>query len=97
MKNLAIINGSRLLKALGNEKRLEILYHLLGRELNVGEMEKLIGLSQSALSQHLAILRAENVVKTRRDAQTIFYSIKSEKVLKILALLDNVYNKPYKS
>lgn len=97
MKNLAIMNGSRLLKALGNEKRLEILYHLVGRELNVGEMEKLVGLSQSALSQHLAILRGENIVKTRRMAQTIFYSIKSDRVLKILTLLDSIYNKPYMS
>lgn len=91
------MNGSRLLKALGNEKRLEILYHLVGRELNVGEMEKLVGLSQSALSQHLAILRGENIVKTRRMAQTIFYSIKSDRVLKILTLLDSIYNKPYMS
>ena len=43
--------------------------------MNVGELEKIVGLSQSALSQHLAVLRAENIVKTRRVAQTIFYSI----------------------
>ena len=42
------------------------------------------------------ILRAENVVKTRREAQTIYYSIKSEKALKILQLLDSLYNQPYK-
>lgn len=97
MRNLAITSGARLLKALGNEKRMEILYHLLGKELNVGEMEKIVGLSQSALSQHLAILRAEEVVKTRREAQTIYYSIKSDRVIKILTLLDKMFNKPYKS
>ena len=95
MKNFAIDEGSRLLKALGNPKRLEILFHLLGRELNVGEMEKIVGLSQSALSQHLAILRSENIVKTRREAQTIFYSIKSDKVIKMLNFLDSVYNNHY--
>lgn len=95
MKNFAIVNGARLLKAIGNEKRLEILYYLVGRELNVGELEKLVGLSQSALSQHLAILRNGDIVKTRRVAQTIFYSIRSDKVLKILTLLDGIFNKPY--
>ncbi len=95
MKNFAIAEGSRLLKALGNPKRLEILFHLQGRELNVGEMEKIVGLSQSALSQHLAILRSENIVKTRREAQTIFYSIKSDKVIKMLNFLDSVYNNHY--
>ncbi len=97
MDNLAISFGSKLLKALGNAKRLEILYHLQHKELKVGELENMVGLSQSALSQHLAVLRAENIVKTRREAQTIFYSIKSEKVTKILNLLDNMYNKPYKT
>ena len=96
MKNLAIMPGSKLLKAMGNARRWEILYHLMQGEMNVSELEKVVGLSQSALSQHLAILRAENVVKTRRVAQTIFYSIKSEKALKLLQLLDKIYNQPYK-
>ena len=77
MKNPAIIFGSRMLKAMGNEKRLEIL----------------VGLSQSALSQHLAILRAENIVKTRRVAQTIFYSIRNNKVIRILRLMDSMFNR----
>ena len=51
MKNLAITQGAAMLKALGNQKRLEILYHLSGKELNVGELEKMVDLSQSALSQ----------------------------------------------
>lgn len=95
MKNMAIENGSRLFRALGNIKRLEILFFLLGKELNVGELEKLVGISQSALSQHLAILRAENVVKTRREAQTIYYSIRNDKVIKLLRFMDKLYNQPY--
>ncbi len=97
MENLAVTSGSRLLKALGNEKRMEILYNLLAKELNVGELEKIVWLSQSALSQHLAILRDENIVKTRRAAQTIYYSIKSDKVIKILNFIDKLYNNPYKT
>ena len=97
MKNLAVSAGAKMLKAMCNEKRLEILYNLSEQELNVGELEKIVGLSQSALSQHLAVLRAENIVKTRRVAQTIFYSIRSDKVLKVLQLLDGLYNRPYKS
>lgn len=95
MKNMAIENGARLFRALGNIKRLEILFFLLGKELNVGELEKLVGISQSALSQHLAILRAENVVKTRREAQTIYYSIRNDKVIKLLRFMDKLYNQPY--
>ena len=95
MKNMAIENGARLFRTLGNLKRLEILFFLLGKELNVGELEKLVGISQSALSQHLAILRAENIVKTRREAQTIYYSIRSDKVIKLLRFMDKLYNQPY--
>lgn len=97
MKNLAVELGAKVLKALGNEKRLEILYNLNEKEMNVGQLEKVVNLSQSALSQHLAVLRAENIVQTRREAQTIFYSIKSERVFKILSLLDSIYNKHYKT
>ena len=75
MKNIAVISGARLLRALGNEKRLAIVCYLMDGELKVHELEELIGLSQSALSQHLAALRSEKVVKTRREAQNIFYSL----------------------
>ena len=60
-----------LLKALSNEKRLQIICALYQGEKNVGELEKIVGLSQSALSQHLARLRRDGIVNTRRDAQTI--------------------------
>ena len=80
------------LKAIANDKRLKILYHICdNEELSVGEIEKLVDLSQSALSQHLAVLRQEDVVKTRRKAQTIYYSIKDEKIGQILTLADELY------
>ena len=66
---------SALLKALANEKRVAILRHLLQGEKSVGEMGQLLDLSQSALSQHLARLRGALIVKTRRVAQTIYYSL----------------------
>lgn len=96
MKNAALSSGARLLKAMGNEKRLKILYYLSEKELNVGELEKLIGLSQSALSQHLAVLRAENMVKTRRSAQTIYYSLQGDKVRCVLDVVEQIYSPNYR-
>ena len=83
--------ASRLLKSLANERRLLIMCHLSQGEKSVGELEPLVGLSQSALSQHLARLRREHLVKTRRDAQTIFYSISSEEAQTVLGTLYNIY------
>jgi DNA-binding transcriptional ArsR family regulator len=96
MKNNAVETGYRVLKAMGNLRRLQILYALWKQEKNVGELEEIVGLSQSALSQHLAVLRQAGLVKTRRQAQTIYYSIKSAVVLNILSLLDKFYNQNYK-
>lgn len=96
MKNLALKLGTKLLRVLGNEKRLEIAYNLMGKELNVTDLRKIVNLSQSSLSQHLAILRKEKVVKTRRVAQTIFYSLQSESAVKLLLFIDKMYNKVYK-
>jgi len=76
-----------LLKAMANEKRLVILCHLLQGEKSVGEMEKLLDLSQSALSQHLARLRVAKIVKTRRSAQTIYYSLNGPNAEVILIAL----------
>lgn len=81
----------KLLKALANERRLFILCHLLDKELSVGEMNQFLGLSQSALSQHLAILRNDNLVSTRKEAQTVYYSLKSEEVREMIALLHKLY------
>ncbi|WP_025819625.1 ArsR/SmtB family transcription factor [Shewanella marina] len=81
-----------LLKALANERRLFILCYLLNEgEMCVGEMNKKLGLSQSALSQHLAWLRKDGLVATRKEAQTVYYSLKSPEVSEIIKLLDNMY------
>ena len=91
MRSEVIIKIAKILKALGNDKRLCIVMHLAQRELKVNELEQLIGLSQSALSQHLAILRAEKIVKTRREAQSIFYSLADKDVLELLNILRRIY------
>jgi DNA-binding transcriptional ArsR family regulator len=81
-----------LLKALANESRLKILFTLkIHGEKNVGDLESIVGLSQSALSQHLARMRKEGLVKTRRDAQTIYYSCESEHVERVLECLCLIY------
>lgn len=74
----------RLFKVLSSENRLAILTTLHHGEKSVGELERAVPLSQSALSQHLAKLRHEKVVQTRREAQTIYYSLKDKKVQDIL-------------
>ncbi|WP_458736109.1 ArsR/SmtB family transcription factor [Zobellella taiwanensis] len=81
----------KLLKALANERRLFILCHLLDKELSVGEMNQHLGLSQSALSQHLAILRNDELVATRKEAQTVYYSLQSDEVREVIALLHKLY------
>ncbi|OYQ32282.1 hypothetical protein CHU95_15845 [Niveispirillum lacus] len=79
--------AAALLKAMGNERRLSILLYLSQGEKSVGELEQLVGLSQSALSQHLAVLRQEGLVCTRRQAQTIFYRLDGETVSAVLTLV----------
>jgi DNA-binding transcriptional ArsR family regulator len=86
-----IERSATLLTAMANPKRLEILSLLVSAELPVGVLAENVGLSQSALSQHLAKLRAEKLVSTRREAQTIYYSSRSPAVLAILAELDNIF------
>lgn len=90
MSSLKIKNLSKTLKSIANYRRLEILYFLLEKENNVGELEQKMDLSQSALSQHLAILRKEGIVKTRRQSQSIYYSLKDNNVIKILELLKQI-------
>lgn len=85
--------ASNFLQAISNEKRLLVLCHLMGGERSVGSLADLVGLSQSALSQHLSKLRAQKLVKTRRDAQTIYYSSNSEQVLTLLDALESIYGK----
>lgn len=84
-----------LFKALGNEVRLNIVLTLVRNELNVTQLVKIIGISQSSISQHLAVLREAKVLKTRRDSQTIYYSISCKKTLKLILLLEELKNERY--
>jgi ArsR family transcriptional regulator, virulence genes transcriptional regulator len=83
--------AAQLLKALGNEQRLHILCNLLDGPLSVGELNQRLELSQSALSQHLALLREMELVETRREAQTIHYSLPDGPVVRVMALLQDIY------
>ena len=80
-----------LLSAMSNAKRLLILCNLVDGEMPVGQLAETVGLSQSALSQHLAKLRARKLVATRRDAQTIYYSIASESVYQVLETIGDIF------
>jgi ArsR family transcriptional regulator, virulence genes transcriptional regulator len=80
-----------LLTAMANPKRLMILCSLVQGEVPVGVLASQVGLSQSALSQHLSKLRAQKLVKTRRDAQTIYYSSTSDAVMKVLGTLEDIF------
>jgi len=84
--------AASLLKLLANENRLLILCRLVkSREASVNELAAAVGLSQSALSQHLAKMRDEGLVATRRDAQTIYYRIDNPDAARLLALLKDIY------
>jgi DNA-binding transcriptional ArsR family regulator len=87
----SIISASKLLAAMENPKRLAILRILVDAEIPVGELAHRVGLSQSALSQHLAKLRNANVVQTRREAQVIYYFSHSDAVRRILATLVAIF------
>lgn len=86
--------AAALMRLLGNERRLMILCQLLEGELSVGELQPRIGLSQSALSQHLAILREEGAVATRRDGQIVYYRVADPAVLRVLETLADLFCPP---
>ncbi len=79
------------LKAMAHEGRLMILCHLITGEKSVTELENLLSVRQAAISQQLARLRLEGVVKTRRDGKAIFYTIKDPKVSKLIKLLHDEF------
>lgn len=91
-------NTCSVLRSIGNPHRLSILCRLSQRECSVKELESIGSIGQSALSQHLARLRRDGLVMTRREAQTIYYTLKGSKIQIILAALskaiDQGYNKP---
>ena len=89
-----VAEAAQLLKVLGNDQRLLILCNLLERPMSVGELNQRMELSQSALSQHLALLRETGLVETRREAQSIHYSLPSGPVTQVMALLQEIYCAP---
>ncbi len=86
--------ASTLLSNMANAKRLMVLCNLLDGEKSVGELAEIVGLSASALSQHLGKMRAYELVQTRRDGQTIYYALASDKVRAILETLYKLYCAP---
>jgi ArsR family transcriptional regulator, virulence genes transcriptional regulator len=88
--------ASCLLKVLASESRLLILCQLIDGEKSVNQLEELVGMRQSALSQHLAILRRERLVSTRRKAQFIYYALASDEAKTIMATLYDLYCAPKK-
>ena len=90
-------DASRLLKALANDKWLTLLCLMVEGEQSVGELNAKVALSQSALSQHLAVLREDGLVSTRREAQTIYYTLASGPARQIIETLHGIYcgSKPH--
>lgn len=86
--------AATLLRLLGNEKRLMLLCQLADGELSVRDIQSRVGLSQSALSQHLALLRAEGVVGTRRESQTIYYRIVDHAAMRVIETLAELFCPP---
>jgi DNA-binding transcriptional ArsR family regulator len=86
--------ASDLLKALSHENRLLLLCLLAERERSVGELENILSLRQPTVSQQLARLRYDNLVSTRRDGKTVYYSIADENVRKIISVIYNIYCEP---
>ena len=86
--------ASSLLGALSNEKRLVILCQLVNQERSVSDLTELLGAPQSTISQHLGVLRREGLVETRRDAQTLFYSLAGNEARAILETLQALYCPP---
>src|ERR687898_3604630 len=85
--------ASALLRAMGNPQRLRILLLLAERERSVIELETLVGLSQSAVSQHLARLRQAQLVRFRRDGQMTFYALDGAEVQSILMTIHLLYGR----
>lgn len=83
--------AARFLKVLANDSRLMVLCSLNDGELSVGELQQRVPLSQSALSQHLAVLRREGLVATRREAQTIHYRIADPRVHELMPTVCNLF------
>jgi DNA-binding transcriptional ArsR family regulator len=85
------IRVAALLKAMANPARLGILCLLAEAERSVGELERAVGLSQSGISQHLALLRRRGIVASRREGQTVYYALASRDVVTLMGTLHSVF------
>ncbi len=99
MKQLEKMRGQaaqaeEMLKALANRHRLMILCQLNGAEASVGELAAMLGVRDSTVSQHLALLRKDGLVSTRREGQTIWYALASEPVRRLVGTLYEIYCGP---
>ncbi len=83
-----------MLRAMGGKSRLLVLCNLVEGERSVGELQRIVGLSQSALSQHLAVLRRTKLVETRRSTQTIYYRLAGGAATAVLETLHSLYCAP---
>jgi len=88
---IASKKAAQLLKALSNDHRLMILCLLIEQEMSVSQLNEVIEIGQSPLSQHLARLREEGLVKTRKESQTVYYSIDSAEASKVIETLHSIY------
>lgn len=86
--------AAELLKAIANAQRLRILCMLIEEELSVSQLNERLALSQSALSQHLAVLREKNLVNFRKNAQTVIYRVAEGPVTAIIQTLHDLYCSP---
>jgi DNA-binding transcriptional ArsR family regulator len=89
--------SSALLKAMSNRHRLLVLCQLIGGEKSVGQLADFLGVRDSTASQHLALLRRDRIIASRRDGQTIWYRIASEPALAVMQVLYEAYCAPQKS
>ena len=87
-------NAVELLKAMANEWRLMVLCQLAEGEKTVSELQATLGLSQSALSQHLAVLRRERIVKARKHAQSVSYSLTGHEAVQVMSALQEIFCAP---
>jgi ArsR family transcriptional regulator, virulence genes transcriptional regulator len=89
--NVKAEEAAGLLRSMANPHRLMILCRLGDKELSVGELRQGAALSQSSLSQHLGVLRQEGLVRTRREGQSIFYSIADPSAIRVITTLAAIY------
>lgn len=84
-------DASAPMKTLGHSGRLMILCYLADGEKSVGELAELLDMPQSSLSQHLARMRAENLVETRRESQSVYYRLEGKKTRRVIDTLYDLY------